>query len=214
MLYLNKLVKSGDYKQACGILEEIIMHIESLPPLTQINGAEKSDCELLASFFLLFFLYRIGNNEVYETMLEKVETVVTTLISKGDLTEPPFAFEYFTILNWQSKSMDRQAKEKLHLMGIHLTNRINQIRAGGSEPAHKKLKMSEDLFTLFSYDNNIGDDHSSSTAHLEAKLKLTYFELNRLYMKTKEYRSGYKVLYKLVEVSPLDVEVLLRTAKY
>ena len=41
-----------------------------------------------------------------------------------------------------------------------------------------------------------------------------HFELNRLYMKAKDYRSGYKVLKKLVTLFPKDIEILSRFAKY
>lgn len=49
---------------------------------------------------------------------------------------------------------------------------------------------------------------------IEDHIKVVYFELNRLYMKSKDYRSGYKVLKKLVDLMPTDIEVLSRFAKY
>jgi FtsZ-binding cell division protein ZapB len=69
---------------------------------------------------MLFFLHKIKLYEVFETILDKLEEKIKQAIDKGKLDRRPFAFEYYTVLLWQTKSMDRQAKEKLHLLSVEL----------------------------------------------------------------------------------------------
>lgn len=113
--------------------------------------------------------------------------------------------------------MDRQAKETLHLMAGKLMKKIEQCESQNQDflAENKKMTMSE-KFTLFACDDTLGDEYYDENPSIlyKAKLKLVYFELNRLYMRSKEYKCGYNVLKKLIKIMPTDVEVLPRIAKY
>ena len=97
--------------------------------------------------------------------------------------------------------MERQAKEKLHL----LSNSIYKaILSRSKESTKEDLKVLSNRINFFwAFGDNLNEQY-----------KLVNFELNRLYMKSKDYRWGYKVLKRLVDRFPNDVEILLRTAKY
>ena len=113
--------------------------------------------------------------------------------------------------------MDRQAKETLHTMANKLTKKIEQCESQNKDliAEDKNLTMSE-KFALFAFDDTLGDEYydENPSLHYKAKIKIICFELNRLYMKSKEYKCGFNVLKKLIEITPTDLEVLQRIAKY
>jgi hypothetical protein len=107
--------------------------------------------------------------------------------------------------------MDRQSKEKmtsdsqsvgavssplikLHLMQIELLKAHNAVKSGvklsdlrNFPPAKEEIACSVEkhIYYFWVFGHNIDE-----------QLKLVCFELNRLYMRSKDFRTGYKVLKK------------------
>lgn len=164
----------------------------------------------------MFLLIQQKEIDVFDTIMDKVEESLKSLKSQGLIDEFPFVFEYFVVILWEFKNMDRQAKEKLHSLSNLLLKRKEEIDAQGNEPEIEcPVKRNVDnLFGLMG-------------SNIKEKLKLIYFELNRLYTKNKDFKWGYKVLKKWISilsvqnsengnisVKPSDVDWLLRIAKY
>lgn len=134
--------------------------------------------------------------------MDKVDEMIKEMIKTGDLKEPPLAFEYYTVLLWQSKSMDRQCREKLHL----ITRKLSEKK--------KSKSNSPDIDLLSTNKNSLSENFWLFGTDIDDQLKVVFFELSRLYMRNKDYRSGYKVLKNLIELIPTDVDALIRIAKY
>jgi len=83
--------------------------------------------------------------------------------------------------------MDRQVKEKLHLMSIELAKAQADEQSKYNIPSKENIEcpVEKHLYYFWVFGNNIDE-----------QFKLVNFELNRLYMRSRDYRSGYKVLKK------------------
>lgn len=171
-VYCSKLIKKNEYKEGTQILEEIIVKIESLPD-SKIGKFDKDNCEVLAILVLLFFLFKLKMTDAFESILDKLEDKQKKLISEGKIDGNLFAFDYFTVLLWQSKGMERQAKERLHLLAMNLEKNFE------IQPTKESIDdtVVKHILYFWVFGNSI-----------QEQLKLVYFELNRLYMKCKDYR--------------------------
>lgn len=221
-VYLSKLIKKNDPKEGWAILEEVILQVESLKEPT-INEYDRDDCEVWATFVMLFFLHKLKMQPVFETLMDKLEDMFNQLQQNGKLNSKPFAYEYFTVLLWESKSMERQAKEKLHILSVQLLKRKQELENSNQTeprewPVTKHLAANTTLKTKDNQKivdcNWFGKYFWVFGNNIDEQIKLVFFELNRLYMKSKDYRWGYKVLKKCVNALPADIETLLRIAKY
>mmetsp|Transcript_28021 Transcript_28021/g.32108 ORF Transcript_28021/g.32108 Transcript_28021/m.32108 type:complete len:106 (+) Transcript_28021:155-472(+) len=105
--------------------------------------------------------------------MNKLEDKLKVMLRSGKIQSLPFSYEYFTVLLWEIKGTETQAKEKLHLM----SNEISQkIKSDPIENPDFKLPYARVVyFWVF------GDS-------IHEQFKVVNFELNRLYMKHKDYR--------------------------
>lgn len=203
-VYCSKLIKKNNDEEALPLLEEVIVQLRSLE-IEQIGRYDKDQSELLAIMTMLYLTHRVimkrkAHLDTYEVILDKLEEKWKYVVNNQKLAKFPFAFDYFTALLWQFKGMDRQAKEKLHLLAI-------QLEKDRSQEVIPKDSIGWPVLANIIYFWVWGNS-------LEEQIKLVYFELNRIYMRSKDYRTGYKILKKLIDTFPSDIEVLLKIAKY
>uniref|UniRef100_A0A7S3NZD8 Uncharacterized protein n=1 Tax=Euplotes crassus TaxID=5936 RepID=A0A7S3NZD8_EUPCR len=133
------------------------------------------------------------------TILHKFHEFQPILESIGE--EHIFAVDYFDVLISESK-------EKLHVMRRYLLDEHAKTASGGaSVPSRTQSEEFEKILSKIKYFWPFGPT-------IEAQLKVVHFELNRLYLKSKDFRSGYNILKKLIQILPNDIDVVSRFAKY
>ncbi|CAI2360715.1 unnamed protein product [Moneuplotes crassus] len=212
--YLCKLVKKGCNPDTFEILEQILSQLEAgfelnVPenPLSTLKHKEIVQILVYMVYVYLNIVDKLQKRDPKDkqqsardsTILHKFHEFQPILESIGE--EHIFAVDYFDVLISESK-------EKLHVMRRYLLDEHAKTASGGtSVPSRTQSEEFEKILSKIKYFWPFGPT-------IEAQLKVVHFELNRLYLKSKDFRSGYNILKKLIEILPNDIDVVSRFAKY